>query len=83
MADPLSIEELKEMFYSVGDLYENLHLVSEDNGDVYHVHPDGTPPYTERYQCGGHFENGSAWVMKFDGGELYIRPDGSRVEEPV
>ncbi len=47
------------------------------NGQEFHILPDGSPAYQERYDMVAPFEEGDlAWVMK-DGEEFHICHDGS------
>jgi len=81
MARALSQEELLERFDNVSEFYEGLAVAQEKGADDcvdsewFHIHPDGTIAYEERFDLAYHFEGGLALVM-VDNEWFHIRPDG-------
>jgi len=73
----LSREELQLMFNRVGWSSEGLIAVQKDN-KCFHIRPDGTPAYKERYERVGDFVNGIAWVLKVEKW-VRIKKDGTIV----
>ena len=50
-----------------------------NNGWWFHIHPDGSPAYEERFNSVGDFCEGIALAEK-DGRSFLIRPDGTRAD---
>ena len=72
--------ELQAMFERVGYFYQRLARACKD-GKWFHVHPDGTPAYEQRYNYVGDFsDEGLAQVCE-DGKWFHIRPNGAPAYE--
>ena len=73
-----TIEELLKIYDEVDSFSEGLARVCKGSQE-FHIHPDGTPAYEQRFDRVGSFSGGRAWVWK--GREkFYVRPDGIRVD---
>jgi len=69
--------ELFAMYNKVGPFSEGL-AWARKNGEWFHIRPDGTPAYEQRFDNVCAFSGGSALVLK-DGRRFRIYPDGTPV----
>lgn len=74
---PKTKAQLRKMFEWVGGCSEGLYAVRLDEKE-FHVHPDGTPAYEQRFDYVSFFQGGVAEVR--DGSRTFrIHPDGTPV----
>lgn len=62
-----------------GVFYEGL-AVAEDETGWFHILENGEPAYPQRYKLTEYFQNGLAWVQKFDGIWIKINKEGKEVD---
>ncbi len=75
---PLTKRELLHIYDDVGNFSGDGLAWAAKNGEEFHIHPDGTPAYEQRYDWAGPFQDGEAAVMT--GQEVFlINPKGERI----
>lgn len=75
----LSKKEVLEKFAWVGDLSEGLRRVRDFKGNEFHIKPDGTPAYRQRFEMVWGFSGGLAPVEDFEDNGFKINTKGERV----
>jgi hypothetical protein len=78
MNKQLSKSEIKVKFpnYEIVGDFVHLRACVRENGKWFHILPDGTPNYKEKYDYVENFSCGRAWVVGIDGKRFYIHYTG-------
>ena len=85
---PLLLTKYSNIYYNIhavfgkmitltsnNNFFDGLKRAIDDEGKFFHVHPDGTPAYEERYDYVENFHEGLACVMQNEE-HFHILPDG-------
>ncbi|MCX6723540.1 MAG: hypothetical protein NT094_05805 [Candidatus Staskawiczbacteria bacterium] len=70
--------ELQVMYDYVSQFYDGIAQVRKGE-EWFHIWPDGTPTYEQRYWYVSPFAKGFAWAWENSTKKFQIRSDGSRV----